>query len=115
MNRLIETEKMHAAITGYFHGILESVGMIIDTVDTNAELNTLVDMVAAAGSYPVDGVVRDKGEWIYDKEKGKLICPFCGKGLNVVSDMQAALSMDVEHFCYSCGADLQGGKHLETI
>lgn len=67
-------------------------------------------MIAAAAEIPAaDAVQVVHGRWIVDRENLKATCSECGKILRFSDEMQIDL-LDIERFCYYCGAKMDGGN-----
>ena len=62
----------------------------------------LVDPTEAVADYLLDNgvVVREKGEWIWDKKFGDYKCSICG-----------GYDITMPAFCRTCGADMRKGEN----
>ena len=69
-----------------------SLSMIADSID---------------GLPAADVVERKTGKWISHIEDGYLECPFCGAATNCDGDESEL------HFCFSCGAKMEGVRNDE--
>ena len=61
----------------------------------DGEIRLLLDHLLANGV-----VVREKGEWIWDKRHSNYFCSRCG-----------AYDITIPHFCSDCGADMRKGEN----
>lgn len=60
------------------------------------------------GEPTVDAAEVVHGEWSLDKKR-KATCSNCGAAIECDSEMMFVLVKEYEHFCYSCGAKMDGG------
>ena len=64
---------------------------------------TLKGLINELATFPSADVVKRKtGKWISYIEDGYLECPFCGAATNCDGDESEL------HFCFSCGAKMEG-------
>lgn len=88
--------------------MLEHIAEHRDQCPNAYQLTTYAELLIA-DEPTVDAAEVVHGEWIWHMGK-RAKCSRCGSGLECKSEMMFALLKEAEHYCYNCGAKMDGGK-----